>query len=181
MAVVGNDIESDLQLLEVKIKQAKREYEQYFLGHRPREPVLVRGEIQKIVAYWSNLPINNTANRFKFNTLCQRFFTFRRQWDDTTRKIEEGRFEPANRRAKRRVKETPSGPAPTTSDDDVCRAYIEARNSCGQGGDGLDRARVQALLDRQRSAILEKYGCRDVKFKVVVEDGKTRLKAKPIR
>lgn len=181
MAKIGVDLDQDLQVLDAKIKQAKFEYEQYFMGHRPREPILTRGEAQKIIAYWSNLPIKNTAVRFRFNTLCARFFTLRRQWDDINRKIENGVYEPVNKRARRRVP-GPRGEAPvpsTATDKDVCAAYLEAREACGQGG--VDRARVDAMLERQRAAIMDKYGCRDVKFRVVVEAGKPRLKATPVR
>lgn len=186
---LGADLESDLELLDVKIKQAKNEYDQYFLGHRPREPAMTRGEVQKIIAYWSNLPIRNTKHRFRFNTLCARFFTFRRQWDEINRRIEEGTYEPHNKRARRRAAETAGAapaPAPVPSsaaarDGDVCAAYIEARRACGESTAGLDRERVAALIEEQRRAILARYRCADVRFRVVVEDGKARLKATPIR
>jgi len=179
MAQLGTDITQDLQLLENKIKQAKFEYNQYFMGHRPREPQILRGEVQKIIAYWSNLPIRNTASRFRFNNLCARFFTFRRQWDEISRKIEEGTYEPHNKMAKRRVHMEQPTPRVTSSDDDVCAAYLEARQACGQGQVGRDK--VSALLDKQRAALREKFGCKDVKFRVVVESGKTILKATPVR
>jgi hypothetical protein len=179
MAKIGTDISQDLQLLENKIKQAKFEYNQYFMGNRPREPQIVRGEVQKIVAYWANLPIRNTANRFRFNNLCARFFTFRRQWDEIIRKIEEGTYEPHNKMAKRRVRMDDTAPKVTSSDDDVCAAYLEARQACGQGA--VDSQKINALLDKQRAALREKYGCKDVKFRVVVESGKTKLKATPVR
>ena len=92
-------------------KQAKFEYEQYFLGHRPREPLMTRGEVQKIIAYWSNLPIRNTKHRFRFNTLCARFFTFRRQWNEINRRIEEGTYEPHNKKARRRIELAEAEPA----------------------------------------------------------------------
>jgi hypothetical protein len=184
MAKLGLDIGEDLQLLENKIKQAKFEYNQYFLGNRPREPVIVRGEVQKIIAYWSNLPIRNTANRFRFNNLCARFFTFRRQWDEIGRKIEEGTYEPHLKKAQMRDRTRgPAAddgrPAPTSSDDEVCQAYIEARQACGQAG--VDRAKVAALLEKQRAALREKLGCQDVRFRVVVEAGKPKLKTTPVR
>ncbi len=37
------DIEDDLKVLDRKLSQLKREYDQYFLGTRPREPVLLAG------------------------------------------------------------------------------------------------------------------------------------------
>lgn len=177
---IGHSIEDDLQVLEKKVKQAKFEYEQYFMGNRPREPVLVRGEVQKIIALWSNLPIRNTANRFRFNSLCARFFTFRRQWDEINRKIEAGTYEPHNKRARRRVPDDRAAGPATSSDDELCEAFLEARRACGQSS-GVDRSKVAALIERQRSAIREKFDCRDVRFRVVVERGKPKLKATPVR
>ena len=81
MAQFGVDVIEDLQLLDVKLKMLKNEYEQYFLGSRRREPFMLRGEVQKMVAYYANVPIRNTGYRFKFNNLRARFFAFRRHWD----------------------------------------------------------------------------------------------------
>ena len=91
MSVLGTDIEEDLVLLDARLKQLRLEYEQYFMGARKREPQLLRGEVQKIIAYYANVPIRNTGHRFKFNNLRARFFAFRRHWDETQRKIEDGR------------------------------------------------------------------------------------------
>ena len=88
-----NDVAEDMIVLDNKIKQLKFEYDQYFIGSRPREPVLTRGEVNKLVTRYSNVGIQNTAMRFKFNTLCSRLFAMRRQWDETLRKIEAGTYE----------------------------------------------------------------------------------------
>jgi hypothetical protein len=37
------------------------------------------------------------------------------------------------------------------------------------------------MLKTQEAAIREKYGCQSVRFRVVVEAGKTKLKASPVR
>jgi hypothetical protein len=68
------DTADELSTLDIKLKQLRFEYEQYFIGSRPREPVLLRGDVNKIVVKYSNTGIQNTALRFKFNNLCARFF-----------------------------------------------------------------------------------------------------------
>jgi hypothetical protein len=182
---LGQDIDEDLELLEAKMKVLKLCYEQYFLGNRPREPQVERAEVQKIVAYWSNLPIRNTAARFRFNTLCARYFTFRRQWDEKCRQIESGTFAPHLFKA--RLHEADRGlvpsarPAPTPSGDDLFEAYVEARRACGEDVSGLSRQKLDLLLARQEAAIKSKYGCAAVKFRVVVENGRTKLKAQPVK
>ena len=64
---------------------------------------------------------------------------------------------------------------------DLFDNYLAARKECGESTKGLDRARLDGVIAKQREAIQQKYGCEDVRFRVVVEDGKTKLKATPLR
>lgn len=187
MAQFGTDLEEDLQLLEIKIKQLRFEYEQYFLGNRNRAPQQLRGEVQKMIALWGNMPIQNTRHRFRFNNLRARFFSFKRRWDETTRKIEEGTYErdlfKANlkereRGARGRREGRKQGREP--GDDDLFEAYRSAREACGQDVKSLSRDKLAKLLEKQEAALKSKLGC-DVRFRVVVEDGRAKLKASPVR
>ena len=190
MAQYGTNIEEDLQLLDIKLKQARLEYEQYFLGNRVRPPNQLRGEVNKMIALWGNMPIQNTGHRFKFNNLRSRFFSFKRHWDETCRKIEEGRYErhifKANLRERERDEgRTPSQPkrgaAREAGDGQLFDAYVSAREACGQGIKGMTPDKLNGLLQKQEAAIREKTGCDGVRFRVVVEDGKAKLKASPVK
>ena len=189
MAQFGADVVDDLQVLDVKLKMLKNEYEQYFMGTRRREPSLLRGEVQKIVAYYANVPIRNTGYRFKFNNLRARFFAFRRHWDRVLREIEEGRYERHVFQAKLRERERSdrtrtkeAGPSqPETKPEDVFDSYLEAREACGQGTAGITKKKLDALIEKQTAQLRAKTGCRDVKFRVVVEGGKAKLKVTPVR
>src|SRR5262249_60209786 len=97
-------------MLEFKLAQLKRDYDQYSLGNRPREPVQLRGEINKAVIELTNTAIKNTASRFKFSSICSRYQAFRRQWDETLRKIEAGTYE-RHRFKARRHQEAPAAGA----------------------------------------------------------------------
>ena len=188
MAQFGKDAEGDLQLLDVKIKQARNEYEQYFLGTRPREPQLLRGEVQKMITYYTNVSIRNTAQRFRFNSLQARFFSLRRHWDNTLRKMEDGTYQrhvfkanlrqPAAAPAKA---PRPRTEAPKPESPDLFADYVAARQSCGQSVEQLDRARIDAQIAKQREALQARTGCSDVRFRVVVEDGRAKLKASPVK
>ncbi len=178
------EISDDLDLLDRKLKQLKTEYDQYFLGSRPREPQLLRGEVQKIVSYYSNVSIKNTALRFRFNNLVARFFAHKRQWERVVRQIEEGTYErhlfKAGIHGGRRP--GPGGkqedaPAAAQGGDDVFAAYVAARKECGEDTAGLTRERLAQVLERQGEAIRARYGCKDVSFRVVVEGGRAKLKA----
>ena len=189
MAQFGVDVVEDLQLLDVKLKMLKNEYEQYFLGSRRREPSLLRGEVQKMVAYYANVPIRNTGYRFKFNNLRARFFAFRRHWDRILREIEEGRYERHLFRANLRERERAdpsSSPRPGADSEkkereDVFESYLAAREACGQSTSGITRKKLDALMEKQAAQLTGKLGCQEVKFRVVVADGKAKLKVSPVR
>jgi hypothetical protein len=192
MAALGTEIEEDLHLLDAKIKHLKLEYEQYFMGARKREPQVLRSEVQKIVNYYANVPIRNTGHRFKFNNLRARYFSFRRHWEGILRKIEEGRYEKHLFQAELHERERRSGRAdeaaaasadrPGSQDvDQLFEAWVGAREATGQKTAGLTREKLEAQLERQRSSLRERLGVADVRFRVVVEDGRAKLKASPVR
>jgi hypothetical protein len=194
MAEFGTNIDEDLQVLDARIKTLKLDYEQYFLGSRPRSPTQLRSDVQKMVSFYANVPIQNTALRFKFNNLRSRYFTFRRHWDETLRKIEEGTYErhvfkadlhereraERQKRANARGGKRQAAAAPEAAGS-LFDAYRAAREECGQGTKGLTPEQFDKMLKTQENAIREKYKCEKVNFRVVVEDGKTKLKASPVR
>ena len=184
-STAGEIIDEDLRSLDVKMSQLKRDYEQYFLGTRPREPVLLRGEVNKLIARLTNTPIPNTAARFKFSSLCSRFQAFRRQWDETLRKIEEGTYERHRFKAKLRggeesapVAGTRSRSASDAPGDDLYQSYLDARLACGESVKGLTREKLEKVVAQQRGKLQRQFGD-DARFtfRVKVEGGKTRLKA----
>ena len=197
MAEFGIHIDEDLQVLDAKMKSLRLDYEQYFLGSRPRAPSQLRGEVQKMVAFYANVPIQNTALRFKFNNLRARFFSFRRHWDETLRKIEDGTYERHVFKAELHERErgqrgkgkgaavagkAKGEPAKTEgAPDELFSSYVSAREKCGQGAKGLTPESFQRMLKTQEAAIREKTGCKAVRFRVVVEGGKTKLKASPVK
>jgi hypothetical protein len=180
-------LEDQIQTLSTKISQLKREFDQYFLGTRPREPVLVRGEVQKLMAQLSSLPIQNTALRFKFSSLCSRYQAMKRQWDETLRKIEAGTYERHRFKAdlhQRQRAASSAAPTPrreSTPPDDLFAAYRDARLACGQSTTGLSRERLEQSLERQRDQLRQRFGAdADFQFRVAVENGQVRLKAKRV-
>jgi hypothetical protein len=187
--VSSEAIDEELRMLDFKLALLKRDYDQYFLGNRPREPVQLRSEVNKAVVELTNTAIKNTASRFKFSSICSRYQAFRRQWDETLRKIEAGTYE--RHRFKARLHEQKAGtqesatsaPAPAAvAQGDLYDAYIEARRSCGESVKGLTREKLDAIIVQQRTALSGKFGeGAEFRFKVQIENGKTRLKASRVK
>lgn len=180
--------EEELKMLEVRLTQLKLEYEKYFLGSRPTEPAQQRAEVQKAVLKFSNMRITNTAQRFKFNSLNGRYQAFKRQWDNILRQIEAGTYKRHVFKADLRDRErgmAGAGPGGTRAASGAAGAdrgqlfetYRDAMMANGQNTKGLTPEKLQKAIARQEAAIKQKYGCDNVDFKVVVTDGKVKLKA----
>ena len=176
-----SNTEEELKILDAKLKQLKLAYDQYFLGARPRLPSLLRREVDKMIVYYSNHAITNTSLRFKFSSICSRFNAFKRQWEDIQRKIENGTYErhvfKANLHARDGMGSERAAPPGKMADSfELFNAYVEARQACGQDIANLSRKRVRSALEKQVSKLGSRHGA-DVRFQVVVESGKAKIRA----
>ena len=182
--------EDELRELDRKVKQLRLDYERYFLGTRPREPILQRMEADKLITVYSNTPIQNTALRFKFNSICSRYQALKRQWMEILRKIEQGTYERHRFKAdlhertrKASAQETSADRPPSAtaesgaSEPDLFSEYRDARLACGQGIQNLSPKKFEKLLEKQRAALRKRYGDVEFRFRVAVEQGKAKLKA----
>ena len=173
--------DDELQGLDLKLKQLRIEYEHYFLGRHPREPANLRAEVQKQFLRHSSAPIRNTAARFRFNSLNSRFQALKRQWDLTLRQIEAGTYKrhlfKANLRDPGTTKAGNETPAKTEDLNTLFESYQAAARACGQHVENLTRDKLQAAIRRQEAALKDRLGCEKVDFRVVVSDGKVKLKA----
>ncbi len=185
---MSSSLDEELKVLESKVNTLKLDYERYFLGTRPREPVLLRGEVQKTITALSNQPIQNTALRFKFSSICSRFHAFKRQWTETLRKMEDGTYVRHRFKADLHGQTAPAASAPPAaggrgsgSRDDLFGDYVSAREACGQSVKGLSKDKLDGIVAQQREALRKRYGDAEFRFKVVVEEGKAKLKAQRVK
>ncbi len=180
-------LNEELQELERQLTLLKHAYEQYFQGSRPAEPGYERSALQKAFLRFNAQPVKNTAARFKFNTLNQRFQTFKRQWDSILRQIDAGTYKRhvfkaklhERERAERSQKaaEQPAARRGGRGGDDLFQTYRDAAMACGQSVKWLTPEKLQAVVRKQEAALKAKLGCDRVNFRVVVESGKVKLKA----
>ena len=64
---------------------------------------------------------------------------------------------------------------------DVFHEFLAVRERCGEGGDNLTFEKFAGKLRKNRDQLVQKYGCRTVRFQVYVKDGRAALKATPVR
>ena len=80
--------------------------------------------------------------------------------------------------AMRQAKEAARGGDPLTA---VYHEFLQARLRCGEKVENLSQDRFVEKLRGNREKLIAQTGCRDVRFNVVVKDGKASIKASPIK
>ena len=149
---------------------------------------MLRGDVDKLVTIFSNTAIQNTAMRFRFNSIVSRYQALKRQWCDILRKIEAGTYErhrfKADLHQRERREREQARPAPAAAGGeapDLFSEYRDARLACGQAVKSLTPKKLDAMLDKQREKLKERFGDAEFRFRVVVEDGKAKVKASRVR
>jgi hypothetical protein len=63
----------------------------------------------------------------------------------------------------------------------VYEEFIRTKRECGEATDGLTFEKFQQTLKKNRDALIQRHGCKRVKFSVYVKEGRASLKATPVR
>lgn len=122
------DFEEALSELETRLDRLRALYENWFRGYEKSEPAVARKDVERrVYALRKELP-RNTALRFRYHQLYQRYTTLATYWQRTARQIEEGTYRLQLQRIRRRVdtrrssreprlgEDTPNPSQPLTSD-----------------------------------------------------------------
>jgi hypothetical protein len=59
--------------------------------------------------------------------------------------------------------------------------FLRLKKECGETTDGLNFEKFKSTLRKNRDQLLQRHGCKSVKFSVYMKEGKAALKANPIR
>lgn len=120
-----DQIDIALSELETRIDRLRALYEQYFMGIERMEPHVPRKDVERRFNDLRKIPFRNTAKRFKFQTLVQRYSTMQQYWMRICREIENGTY----KRHKLRAERTIGALAEDRSAPDVSAAEAERETS----------------------------------------------------
>jgi len=180
-----------LDRLEKQIDDLRNQFEQYFLGSRKKAPEQELTTVTYLIRRISNQTITQTRLRFRFNQLTSKFNSYNQYWNRTLQQIEAGTY--FRNRFKDKIKaidasspvaspppkagkaEKKSG-LPDDHIDAVYNEFIAARKQCNQPGN-ISRDKLAETIQKQADALKDKYKGKEVRFKVVVENGQAKLKA----
>lgn len=184
--VSSSSIEADIARLESGIRQLKVQYDMFFAGALPREPVELRVELDRIIRRNANAAIRKYAHRYHFNSLVSRFNAMSELWGKTMRDREEGDRPPpqtADRRgASERTLARCKIESPSTSRDTIHRlheSFCEARRNLHPDSRPVPFETFLRGISAQTDQLRAKSGCSAVELRVVVDNDRVQLKARP--
>lgn len=201
MAPPRSDFERELHVLETELKRLEAEYNMFFAGRLPRLPWDQRTRVDAMMKRFDRMHIQNTGDRFRFQTLQSRWAAFTELWERQLKAQEMGRRggrpafgggapppvmpPPADSAPPRRA--APAGPReaalslsdPSAQEDRVMALYEKVAQARKEAGEKpVEYARFTELVRAQ----VRKHGegGREVAFNVDVKDGKVMLTAKAV-
>lgn len=182
-------LEDALTRLETELKRLEAEYNMYFSGRLPKPPWETRARVAAVVKQLDRGVIQNTGDRFRFETLQSRFAAFNELWDRGLRAREEGRSGPyaAPRQIEPKkprvdgVMHVASFRDPGRELDKLTELYqslSEARRAAGE--DQVPFQRFAEVVQNQVEK-LRQAGNSEVAFRVSVKDGKVNFTARALK
>jgi hypothetical protein len=166
------------------IRQLRIEFEKFFNGGLNVPPEEMRTRVQGAIRSLRNLNLTSAVENFRLADLEARFNSYNELFNRRLRDQEEGRH--LGHRA------VPAAPASRVFDPErgvVLGVRMEGEavqalyESLAKGpGDGprFDLESFRTYLSKQVAAIQQKTGCAEVQFRVAAEDGRLKLKARPL-
>ncbi|HEX4952212.1 MAG TPA: MXAN_5187 C-terminal domain-containing protein [Thermoanaerobaculia bacterium] len=173
---------NDVDRLASSIEELRIEYERFFNGAQPTPPLELRDRLQRRLRHVREQPLLSALDRFRLSQLEARFNSLTELNNRRLKEKEEGRAHPVFDLAPKRPRFDAEegivlGPRPA---QDAVEALYQGLYR--KSGDlNYDIESFRRYLDRQLESIREKTGCQEVCFRLVQEDGQTKLKARPVR
>ena len=199
-------VDEELSLIENSIRQLKIEYDVYFGGGSKKPPADTEWRVNSLLKKYSDGKGMNFSQRFRYNSLQQKFALYNSLWQQKLKIKEEGYRRPqdavlgiagmrideqqaaAEALAKKRHGTENEGAFRTALSDvntdqealkKLYDAMIAARSKAGDANaKAASIDSFKAFVAKKTEQIRKDYGCHAVEYSVEMEDGQVKLKAK---
>jgi hypothetical protein len=177
----GPGLQEALDQLGRDIRQMQIDFERFFNGGLPVPPEEIRGRVQAQLKSLRNQTLNTAVDSFRLGDFEARFNSYNELFNRRLRDREEGR-QPTRALPVERPRYDPlRGIVVGERIDPEAAAALYQGLAAGPGeAPRFDLDSFQSYLMRQAAAIRAKTGCAEVQFRLADEDGKLKLKARPI-
>jgi hypothetical protein len=174
-------IANELKKLEQDQRELEILYEQYFAGIEKRAPEKARENLTLRLRRFANRRIMQTDLRFRYQNLATRFHSYTGYWDRIQRLMDEGRYSRhLQQLSVPAAMQPPEGTVPAASKeiDTLYQQLLEARQLSNSEIPLPSPQQFVAFLERQKEKIREKFGDREVEFRVETEGGIPKIKVR---
>ncbi len=198
-------VDEELNLLDESVRRLKIEYDVYFGGGSKKPPDDTDWRVKTLIKKYSDAGKLNFAQRFKYNTIVQRYALFSDLWRQKLKIKEEGyrrpqdaalgitgmRAEQEHQAAAELAGETVDQGGdkpfiahfsnPAEESDRVQALYnamVNAKQKMGEAAPAGDINSFKQFVQKKTEQLRKDYGCHAVEYSIELENGQVKLKAK---
>jgi hypothetical protein len=165
------------------IQQLRVDFERFFNGALPFPPEDLRTRVQTQIRTLRGMNLMTAVDNFRLGDLEARFNSYNELFNRRVRETEEGRHlasRPAPAATPRRLDPELGIVFGERIDPEGVEALYQGLAAAPGNSLRFDLDSFQTYLERQVTALREKTGCAEVQFRLANEDGKVKLKARPV-
>jgi len=189
-------VDDELTMLEESLRRLKIEYDVYFGGGSKKPPADTEWRVQNLIKKYQEGGRLTYTQRFRYNTIAQRYALFADLWRKKLKIKEEGYRRPQDAYlgiqglrtdeeheaqealAGATLKPFASSVSDADADHERVRALYEAMVKAKQGGAGVPNFdQFKTFVKKKTEQIRKEYGCHSVEYSVDAE-GKLKARAK---
>jgi hypothetical protein len=194
-------IDEELQLLEENVRRLKVDYDVFFGGGSKVPPAEAEFRVKAMLKKHADGQRMNFGQRFKYNSIAQRYALYSDLWRQKLKIKEEGYRRPqdallgvtgirtdSEHEAAAALEQAETGRFSLTYSDSepdeqkiqtLYEAMITARQHTGQPGASGNLDSFKIFVRKKTEQLRKDYGCHSVEYVIEVEAGQVKLKAKP--
>jgi hypothetical protein len=185
MSELKSTYERNIKALEEGIRTLRIEWDLFFCGQRRTPPTKEMEDLDTMAKKLHNTNIGDNTLRFKFASVYSNYVAMSELWKKRLRLQEEGKIKI---RALRKPVPTPppaGGVVLTGASGQnikiktLFQKFLDLSNP--DEVKNLNFQNFSVKISQQVEAIMRKTGCQEVQLSVRVEEGKVKLKAKPLK
>lgn len=176
------ELERRFDQVDRRIQKLKVEYNRYFAGDLALPPTGLRDELETEMRRLRSLNLRRTVDNFRLGALEAQLNSYGEMFSRRLRAREEGKEAPRHSVGPSRPQhDVDAGVVLGPSIElDAVEALFQGLAERNPRGATMDLDTFRGYLERQVTQIRDKTGCAAVQFRVVNEEGKVKLKAKPV-
>lgn len=197
-------VDEELSVLEDQMRRLKVEYDIYFGGGSKKPPADIEWKVKNLLRKYSDGGRMNYSQRFRFNTVQQRYALYNALWQQKLQIKEEGYRRPqdamlgiqglrdeqlheAELARKHEAVARKSGHVSVACADPdsepekieaLFQTLSEARAKSGEKS-SASLASFKKFVRQKTEQLRKEYGCKAVEYSVELQGGQVKLKAKP--